>query len=53
MIPCEDGHTQERALLKQQGLDLATGSPQDLGSLVKTTLVNLRKVVKDAGIKAD
>jgi tripartite-type tricarboxylate transporter receptor subunit TctC len=39
--------------LKQQGLDLATGAPQDLAALVKTTFTKSGKVIKEAGIKVE
>ena len=40
-------------VLKQQGLDLAAGPPQELAALVKTTYTRWGKVAKDVGIKAE
>ena len=40
-------------LLKNQGLELTTGTPQDLSSLVKATFVTSGKVIKDAQIKVE
>ena len=40
-------------VLKQQGLDLATGTPQELAALVKTTSTKWGKVAKDVGIKVE
>ncbi len=40
-------------VLKQQGLDLAIGTPQDLAALVKATSAKWGKVAKDVGIKVE
>ena len=40
-------------VLKEQGLDVASGTPQELAALVKTTTTKWTKVVKDAGIKVE
>ena len=37
----------------QLGLDTVGGSPEELATIIKSDIVKLAKVIKDAGIRAD
>jgi tripartite-type tricarboxylate transporter receptor subunit TctC len=42
-----------KAVMEAQGLDLATGTPEELGALVKAELAKWAKVIKAAGIRPE
>jgi tripartite-type tricarboxylate transporter receptor subunit TctC len=42
-----------KAVMEAQGLDVATSTPEELGSLVKAELAKWSKVIKAAGIKPE
>jgi tripartite-type tricarboxylate transporter receptor subunit TctC len=42
-----------KARLVPQGMDLATGSPEDLAALIRQEHASWGKVVRDAGIKGE
>jgi tripartite-type tricarboxylate transporter receptor subunit TctC len=46
-------HPEVTDALRKQGLDALTGTPEQLGELVRTELVRWKRVVVQAGLKAD
>lgn len=47
------GVAEVAGVLRQKDMDLAVGSSQDLGALIKTTQARWAKVIRDVGIKVD
>ena len=47
------GSPEVKARLVPQGMDLATGSPEELGSLIRQEHASWGKVIHDAGIKGE
>ena len=42
-----------KARFSEQGLDIATGTPEELAALIRADMARLGKVVRDAGVKVE